>query len=379
MNSKLIKQLLLYSSPILVYVVFSYAQPLIQTGQPEAPSVNIIQYPQSGPQARGDSGYIAAYYALQKLGVNVAQDRQSFFLTSKNAIKKKRLLEATEARIRSDLQDFIEKKPTPTVSPVPGISPQDFKEIILSVIPDIAKVAAAEFMRVNFDDKSGTLGDRKLEISGAQLFKDIAQFLSMNESRYKTNYKITWSMLAPDVTKDNYQALKDFTGLRDVSELEVLKKEVLETLHTKYPHQEGTQADAEASGAWLSAQELASLIIANTKDVEKVMILSDLGLLKQQAPESAYAKAPEDKGADRTREIIQIFDNIKRKMAQVDQGTQTFIIDKNYVRGRPDQPHIWVPVIINKQGGQLRLALIDPENLITQDNENLQILLKHLT
>lgn len=368
MNPKLFKQLLLYSSPILAYFVFSYAaQPTMQE-KDDATSINIIQYPASGPNAKADSGYIAAYYALQKLGINVADDRQTFFLTNKNAIKKNRLLEASEARVRSDLQDFIKNKPAPAISPIPGISSADLKEIILSVVPDIAKMAAQEFIRVNFDDKTGLLGDRKLKIMGSQIFEDITKFLSITEARYQPTYKINWSMLAPDITKNNYQILKDFTGLRDVSELEVNKKEVLETLHTEYPHEE-EQKDTEATGSWLRPEELASVILANTKDVEKVIILSDVGLLKQPGQESS----------GRSQEIIQAFDRIKRKMAQVTQGTQTFIIDKAYVQGKPTQQHVWVPIIINKQGNQLRIAIVDPENLLTKESDYVKILLKYLT
>lgn len=369
MNRTLIKQLMLYAMPILAYFVLTLAQPPAETPAEENPSINIIEYPDAGPNAKAESGYIGAYYTLQKLGINVGKDKQEFFLASKNAIKKSRLLDAAQTQVTTDLDSFVAKKVIPKTSPIPGISSQDLKEIIASVFPDIAKSAAQEFIRVNFDDKTGQLGDRTLTITGAQIFADIAKFLSLKQERYQSKYKINWSMLEPDIKKDNYQILKDFTGLRDVSELQIIKSEVLATLHKTYPQEEGAMPEAEATGNWLHPEELASIILANTKDVEKVIILPDLGLLL----------APGQESASRTREIKQTLANIKAKLANMDSDTQTFIIDKAFVAGKPNTLQAWVPVIVNKQNNQLRIATIDPENVMKKEDPYLQLLLKYLS
>ncbi len=369
MDRTLIKQLMLYAMPIFAYFMLTLAQPPTETPTEEKSMVNIIEYPDAGPNAKAESGYIAAYYTLQKLGINVGKDKQEFFLASKNAIKKSRLLDAAQTQVTTDLDSFVAKKVIPKTSPIPGISSQDLKEIITSVFPDIAKSAAQEFIRVNFDDKTGQLGDRTLKITGAQMFADIAKFLSLKQERYQSKYKINWSMLEPDIKKDNYQILKDFTGLRDVSELEVIKSEVLTTLHKEYPQEEGARPEADATGNWLHPEELASIILANTKDVEKVIILPDLGLLL----------APGQESATRSREIKQNLTNLKTKLASMEHGTQTFILDKAFVAGKPTTLHLWVPVIVNKQDRQLRIAIIDPENVMKKDDPYAQLLLKYLT
>ncbi len=367
MDRTLVKQLMLYAMPLFAYFMLTLAQPATEGTAEEKSMVNIIEYPDAGPTAKAESGYIAAYYTLQKLGINVGKDKQEFFLASKNAIKKSRLLDAAQTQVTTDLDSFVAKKVIPKTSPIPGISSQDLKEIISSVFPDLAKSAAQEFIRVNFDDKTGQLGDRTLKLTGAQLFKDIAKFLSLTQERYQNKYKINWSMLEPDITKDNYQILKDFTGLREESELEVIKSEVLATLHKEYPQEEGAKPEAEATGNWLHPEELASIILANTKDVEKVILLPDLGLLLAPGQENA-----------RAREIKQTLTNIKTKLASLEHGTQTFILDKAFVAGKPNALHVWVPVIVNKQDHQLRIAVIDPENLMKKDGPYVQLLLKYL-
>lgn len=369
MDSKLIKQLLLYSLPLLAYVVLTYAQTNTQD-EPATnggPSINIIEYPESGPHSAGESGYIATYYALQKLGIELGKDPKQFLLKSKTPIKQARLAAAVDAQVQSDLTDFFAKKAVPADSPIPGISSQAIKEIIMSTIPAIAQRQTQEYIQENFKPTTGELHDNTLSTRGAELFTKMVTILREQPDDALQQYNETWSRLEPYFAQNNFQLLKDFTGLRDVSVLEVTKKEVLGRLHKLFNSERN--ADSESpTGYWLSADELTSIINQYMPDRRKVLVLQDMGLLK----------TPGDSD-DRIHEIEQIFGTMKRIMNDADQGTQTFIIDKAYVRGTPNQNPIWVPIIINKHGGQLRIVIIDPENQIKTDNPYVQILLKQLS